>query len=272
MSKFPWLPIGTALPNGGLTGRLLESGAGWQLCDGGNGGTMLLLRPDAGPAWWAAELDRLADAVGPLATVDDVQCLACAREARPNTVGGLALRNPPIDKANTLTLVRAVLAMAARQPGAGWASALFLPGPGLALATAEAAPHEDRRAALIAALSGGVGLEAASPARLVELNARLDLATAQTALELLAEMPTPSLPAVAAPEDFVLPGQPALEKLLREQVLDVLHRPADYARLGVSWPGGVLLAGPPGCGKSFAAARAGHVSSAGRCTRSRSPG
>ncbi len=53
----------------------------------------------------------------------------------------------------------------------------------------------------------------------------------------------------------MLPGQPALQAVLREQVLDVLHRPAEYARLGVSRPAGVLLAGPPGCGKSFAAAR-----------------
>ena len=249
---FPWLPIGTALPNGALSGRLLEQGAGWQLCDGGPGGTVLLLRPGNGPAWWARELDLLAEAAGLLAAVDGCLCLACPRPARPHTVAGLALRNPPVDKDEALPLVRAVLAMAARHPGAGWSSALFLPGPGLALATAEAAPGEDRRAALLAALSGGIGLDPASPARLVQLNARLDLATARAALDLLATLPAAAAP---APDGFVLAGQPALQTLLRERVLDVLHRPADYARLGVSWPGGVVLAGPPGCGKSFAAAR-----------------
>ena len=255
ISAFPWLPIGTALPNGALSGRRLEGGAGWQICDAGHGGTVLLLRPDAGPAWWASEIDQLAETAGPLAMVDDCLCLACTRDARSCTVGGLAVRSPPVDKAGAMALVRAVLAMAARQPGAGWSSALFLPGPGLILATAEAAPGEDRRATLLAALSGGIGVDAASPARLVQLNPRLDFATARAALELLADLPAPSVSAAAAPEGFVLPGQPALETLLREQVLDVLHRPADYARLGVSWPGGVLLAGPPGCGKSFAAAR-----------------
>jgi cell division protease FtsH len=259
MGAFPWLPIGTALPNGTLSGRRLEGGAGWQLCDAGQGGTVLLLRPGAGPAWWAGEVDRLVDAAGPLGAVDDVLCLACPRNARPHTVSGLAVRNPPVAKADALALVRAVLAMAARQPNAGWSSALFLPGPGWALATGETAPGEDRRAAMLAALSGGL-LDSVSPARLVQLNPRLDLATARAALELLADLsqesgPAASGPAAPAPEGFVLPGQPALEALLREQVLDVLHRPADYARLGVSWPGGVLLAGPPGCGKSFAAAR-----------------
>ena len=255
MSAFPWLPIGTALPGGVLSGRRLEDGPGWQLCAGGQGGTVLLLRPDAGPAWWAGEIDRLAELAGPLTAVDDVLCLACPRDARPYTVSGLALRNPPVDKADALALVRTVLAMAVRQPGAGWSSALFLPGPGLALATAETAPGEDRRAIMLAALSGGIGKDAESPARLVQLNARLDLATARAALELLEVVPAPVASAAAAPEGFVLAGQPALEALLREQVLDVLHRPAEYARLGVAWPGGVLLAGPPGCGKSFAAAR-----------------
>ena len=252
-SAFPWLPLGTALPSGTLSGRRLEGGAGWQLCDAGHAGTLLLLRPGAGPDWWAQELDTLSDAVGPLDVVDDVLCLACPRNARPITIGGLALRNPPMGKDDTLGMVRSVLAMSARQPGAGWSSALFLPGPGLALATAEAARGEDRRAAVLAALSGGIGLDAASPERLVQLNARLDLTTARAALELLAGAPVAS--ASGAPDNFVLPGQPALQALLREQVLDVLHRPADYARLGVAWPGGVLLAGPPGCGKSFAAAR-----------------
>ncbi len=253
MSAFPWLPIGTALPDGTASGRLLADGRAWQLCDSGHGGTVLLLQAGAGPAWWAAELDRLAERVGPLPALGDLLCLPCARDARPGTVSSLALRNPPVDKAEAVPLVQAVLAMAARQPGAGWVSALFLPGPGFALATAEAKPGEDRRAALLAALSGGIGLDTMSPAGLVQLNGRLDLASARAAMELLAEAPVAA--ATAAPDAFMLPGQPALETLLREQVLDVLHRPAEYARLGVSWPGGVLLAGPPGCGKSFAASR-----------------
>ncbi len=255
MSAFPWLPFGTALAGGAVSGRLLEGGAGWQLCDGGHGGTVLLLRPASGPAWWAEELAGLAEAAGPLVALDDVLCLACPREARPQTLGGLALRNPLPGGQETLALVRAVLAMAARRPGAGWSGALFLPGPGLALATGEAAPGEDRLAALLAALSGGVGVHPVSPAGLVALNPRLDLATATAALDLLARVPAAAAAAAAPPEGFVLAGQPALQALLREQVLDVLHRPAEYARLGVSWPGGVLLAGPPGCGKSFAAAR-----------------
>ena len=260
MSGFPWLPLGTALPprpgsTGSVSGRLIESGMGWQLCDAGHGETLLLVRAGAGPAWWASEIERLTEAAGPLCPVDDLLCLPCPRGARPHTVAGLALRSPPVGKAEASALVRATLAMAARQPGAGWGSALFLPGPGLMLATEDAPPGENRRGAIMAALTGGVAAEALSPAGLVQLNARLDLATARMALELLTGTPAPRAPAAAAPASFVLPGQPALETLLREQVLDVLHRPADYARMGVAWPGGLLLAGPPGCGKSFAAAR-----------------
>ena len=100
-----------------------------------------------------------------------------------------------------------------------------------------------------------------------EMNPNGTVEPTTPALRAPAPMPIPTIPAFKTPDSrfggtkepapagFVLPGQPALQALLRERVLDVLHRPAEYARLGVPPPGGVLLAGPPGCGKSFAAAK-----------------
>ncbi len=246
MTAFPWLPIGTALPDGTVSGRLLDGGPGWQLCDAGPR-TVLLLRPGAGPAWWAAELAALAEAE-PLGEVGGLLCLAQARNARPVTVAGLALRSPTMDREEAEALIGAIRAMTGRQPRAGWSSAVFLPRHGFALGIAEGL-DEDRRATLTAVLSGGVSDGALSAARIVQLNPKLDVTLVQAALDLVPHR------AAGSPDGFVLPGQPALQAILREQVLDVLHRPADYARLGVKRPGGVLLAGPPGCGKSFAAAR-----------------
>ena len=260
MSAFPWLPIGTALPGALQSGRLLDSGpAGsrpaWQVCAAGNG-TVLLLQPSGGPPWWEDELERLRSAAGPaLAETDGLLCLSCGRNARPMTLAGLALRTPPVDAVEAPPIVSAVLEMAGRHPGAGWGSALLLPGLPFALAVAEAQPGESRRAILLSALTGGAGAAAGTVDELLRLNGRLDRATARTVLDTLSGDAGVAAAPVPAPELFTLPGQPALEALLREQVLDVLHRPAEYARMGVPWPGGVLLAGPPGCGKSFAAAR-----------------
>ena len=46
-------------------------------------------------------------------------------------------------------------------------------------------------------------------------------------------------------------GMQALKKQLTSEVLDVLKRPDHFKKYGVTIPNGMLLYGPPGCGKSF---------------------
>ena len=251
---FPWLPIGTALAGGAASARLLDGGASWQLCGTGGGGRVaLLLRPAEEPGWWGAELDALRAAAAGLAGIEGLLCLLVPAALRPVSIADIATRSPALGRADAQALGGALGALRRRNPGAAWASALFLPEQHLVLATAMD-PDEDRRAVLVAALSGGVRDAALSPAGIAALNPRLDPATIASVLAAATDAAgTPGR--APPPEGFVLPGQPALQMLLREQVLDLLHRPAEYARLGVPPPAGVLLAGPPGCGKSFAAAR-----------------
>ena len=72
-------------------------------------------------------------------------------------------------------------------------------------------------------------------------------------------MSSPQADCAAAPPRAKLPGQgfaaiagmDELKRLLTEQVIDPLHNPAEYRRYGVSIPNGMLLYGPPGCGKTF---------------------
>ena len=42
-----------------------------------------------------------------------------------------------------------------------------------------------------------------------------------------------------------------LKDLLRREVIDVIKNPEEYARYGLTIPNGMLLYGPPGCGKTF---------------------
>ena len=53
--------------------------------------------------------------------------------------------------------------------------------------------------------------------------------------------------------EFCLPGRRMLEQFFREQVIDVVDREEEYRRMGILFPSPTLLAGPPGCGKTFAA-------------------
>lgn len=46
-------------------------------------------------------------------------------------------------------------------------------------------------------------------------------------------------------------GMDELKAQLREEVIEPLHNPEEYRRYGVTIPNGMLLYGPPGCGKTF---------------------
>lgn len=46
-------------------------------------------------------------------------------------------------------------------------------------------------------------------------------------------------------------GMQELKNQLKIDVIDALHNPEEYAKYGVTLPNGMLLYGPPGCGKTF---------------------
>lgn len=69
----------------------------------------------------------------------------------------------------------------------------------------------------------------------------------------------PAMPAKEQPkavkksgEGFAaIAGMEELKNQLREEVIEPLHHPEEYKRYGVTIPNGMLLYGPPGCGKTF---------------------
>lgn len=46
-------------------------------------------------------------------------------------------------------------------------------------------------------------------------------------------------------------GMSELKSQLQLDVIDALHKPEEYAKYGITLPNGMLLYGPPGCGKTF---------------------
>lgn len=51
---------------------------------------------------------------------------------------------------------------------------------------------------------------------------------------------------------FTLPGRPELERFFREEIIEVVDHEDAYRRMGVGFPGGIVLHGPTGCGKTYA--------------------
>jgi len=51
---------------------------------------------------------------------------------------------------------------------------------------------------------------------------------------------------------FKLPGRPELEIFFNEHIIDFIKNKERYQTLGVSFPGAIILYGPPGSGKTFA--------------------
>ena len=54
---------------------------------------------------------------------------------------------------------------------------------------------------------------------------------------------------------FELPGRPELESFFNEHVVDIVKNAEKYARMGIQFPGAIILHGLPGCGKTFAVER-----------------
>jgi hypothetical protein len=52
---------------------------------------------------------------------------------------------------------------------------------------------------------------------------------------------------------FSLPGRRELEAFFNEHIVEVLNEPEKYKKMGIDNPSAVILHGPPGCGKTYAA-------------------
>lgn len=56
---------------------------------------------------------------------------------------------------------------------------------------------------------------------------------------------------VSGPGFAAIAGMYDLKQQMKDEVIDPLHNPEEYRRYGVTIPNGMLLYGPPGCGKTF---------------------
>ena len=144
---------------------------------------------------------------------------------------------------------KAISALRQQDPRAEVGSALFVPSIDTCLPARNADRPEDMRrlaAQVLVASSQNPALDVGS------IRGTNPWVSAQDIGVFLEALGIPDVQEPAAPEDFALPGRPALEAFFREYVIEPSADRARYEVLRVQLPNGILLYGPPGSGKTHA--------------------
>lgn len=261
----PWLPAGFVLPEGATTAKPRAEGRDWQIITMRSGGLALLARQDLVRGWITSGL-LAADAMPAHCFGDLVfHYICCSPDQALTPVSDAA---GPCSKNQALAFATALRATRQISATANLESGLFIEALGRILPCDEVAATRTDELLLTYWLSCGKQLSTFSFA---DLHRALDwmdedelhtvLAAAGYALAKISDASsTPksanthhagrSLP--IHPDEFLLPGRPALEEFFREHVLDLIAHRERYAQMGITFPGAIVLHGPTGCGKTHA--------------------
>lgn len=273
----PWLPIGFALP-GGISGKQpLCEGSNWQIIANSSGGKTLLVVRAALDRWLGSNL--VPD--GTFASLSFGSRPLYALHSGPSHCLAPVFDAPsPNSKSEAMAFAAALAASRAALTGVGLQDAIYVEKLSRLLPTYSISTPADDADVLGYWLTGGAHVSARSSRRLAQLLSWLppsDLADiVQTAgvaaesdpvetgaaAEESRELPVhrdrrlgDARPLARPLTEFRLPGRPDLEAFFREHVIDIVVNREQYRALGIESPGGMVLHGPPGCGKTFAVER-----------------
>lgn len=264
------LPIGFELPDGARCGRVLHGTRSWQIVATDGGGRALIAEWELTSKWIATSLIELADmrkfSFGG-ETLFEVSCgpsqlLAPVNECRS-----------PANSSEALAFATALRDTRAIDPQSTLNDALYVEKLGRILPAYGIANLTEDDVLLGGWLTGGIAVSAKSYSRLHQIVSWLApkdlLNVIQVAGFQTEELPTiPSQNLVkgqsSAEEQhiasnkigrFELPGRLDLEQFFEEHVVDIIRNKDRYRAVGIDFPSGIVLHGPPGCGKTFAVER-----------------
>ena len=272
MAIDPWLPRGFTPKAGTVLQRCLLAEDRWQIYDTPNNGRVLVAEAGLAAQWGEDGL----------LTGSEQDDFSYGSQRYALVLGGRGYRLEPVDDAETpddFTDCQAFVAAVAETrkllPDAGFHDAVYVERLSRLLPCYTPAPKTDDASLVGFWITGGVNVSLLSTRRmrslapwlkarqLNQLAVALNLAEPEIE-EVDADTPAPER---AAPQtrvskskvveaqplgEFHLPGRPILEAFFNEHVIDLIRNEERYKALGITFPGAVLLHGPPGCGKTFA--------------------
>lgn len=268
MGTEAWLRAGGALPGGGSVRRMYVSGEGWQLYETDGGGQALAVEAPLHQAW----LDRSWLEPG---IFEEYGGFFVWQAYEADAVSSLEYGPYPARREQAEALVSTLLRSRRRMEHADFADALYIARFSLLLPTFSAKAPLGDPLVLGRWLTGGVPVPVTDTARVLRYAPYMTQGALDAMLEKLGLKADGGeggvIEAAAALDaarpgavqgsarrarmqgEFSLPGQPALERFFREEIIHVVDHEEQYRRMGVGFPGAVLLHGPSGSGKTYAA-------------------
>ena len=272
MAEDRWLPLDYVLTDGNHIRSLYVRGPAWQLYTTAEDGQALAINGALHTHWLELEWieEGLFEEVNLTGNAVYVFC------ARANSLlSSLNFGPYPRNRQQAMDFVRALRRTLERMGPIHLDGAVYIASFSRILATSFGSGASVSVAMAVGRfLTGGVDVPLSNPAAVLQYASYLTQSDVDQMLDMLsiskdegasgALAAGASEVAAAAPAmqrgqrqdgPFTLPGRPELERFFREEIIDVVDNEEAYRRMGVGFPGGTVLHGPTGCGKTFAVER-----------------
>jgi len=262
-----WLPVGTTLPDGAVTQRVLHGAESWQIVATRGGGRALLANDELAKRWTTT---GLIDGH----TLQPIQFGSDQRWALSTGAGQalvpVAEDRSPNSKVEAIAFAQALRETRSIDLESALQDAIYVEKLTRLLPTYSITSRTSDDVVLGYWLTGGANVSATSPRRARQMLSWLggnnldeivaiagiadeDDSSSQTEKVATRSRPTgPNTTGKLPEEPFDLAGRPGLTAFFNEHVIDILRHRDRYRALGIEFPSAMILHGPPGTGKTYA--------------------